>query len=134
MPVQPGRTARVSLTVGDSDTAIAMGSGSVPALATPRVLALMESAAVAAIAGALDPGQTTVGVSAELTHSAATPIGGHVDAEAEVTAVDGRQLDFAITVVDQATGSKVAEGRHRRIVVDYERFVQRLAAVPPDRT
>lgn len=134
MPVEPGRTARVSLTVGDADTAIAMGSGSVPALATPRVLALMESAAVAAIAEALDPGQTTVGVSAELSHSAPTPIGGQVEAEAKVTAVDGRQLDFAITVVDQATGSKVAEGRHRRIVVDYERFVQRLAAAPAQRT
>jgi predicted thioesterase len=91
------------------------------------VLALMEKAAVQAIALSLDSGQTTVGVSAELTHSAATPIGGRVEAEARVTAVNGRQIDFMIKVTDQATGNEVAKGLHRRMVVDYARFVRQLS-------
>jgi len=127
MPIRVGAAARSSLTVGTADTAISLESGDVPALATPRVLALMEKAAVQAIALSLDSGQTTVGVSAELTHSAATPIGGRVEAEARVTAVNGRQIDFMIKVTDQATGNEVAKGLHRRMVVDYARFVRQLS-------
>ena len=87
----------------------------------------MEQAAVDAIAGSLEPGETIVGVSAELSHTQATPVGGHVEAEAQVTAVADRQVDFTITVADQVTGQIIARGRHRRVVVDYERFVQKLA-------
>jgi fluoroacetyl-CoA thioesterase len=125
--MQLGLSARVSLTVGRSDTAISHRSGDVPALATPRVLALMEQAAVQAIAGAMEPGQTTVGFTAELTHSAATPVGGRVEAEAKVTAIEGAKVDFEITVTDLATGSEVARASHRRVVVDYDRFIHRLS-------
>ena len=78
MQLQPGLSARVELTVTDADTAQALGSGDVPVLATPRVLALAEAATVAALAARLDTGQTTVGTRVELDHVAATAVGRHV--------------------------------------------------------
>ena len=83
-----------SIVVADSDTATAMGSGDVPVLATPRLLALAEAAAVAAITPGLDPGLTSVGTSAALEHKRPSPVGAEVEVEAELTEVDGRRLVF----------------------------------------
>jgi predicted thioesterase len=127
-PVHVGASATVLLTVGQADTAISLGSGSVPALGTPRVLALMEQASVSAIQDFLDAGQTTLGVSAEITHSLAVPVGAMVRAQALVTAVEHRTIDFSILVSDQRTGKEVARGNHRRVVVDYARFMAQLAS------
>jgi fluoroacetyl-CoA thioesterase len=126
--VQVGAHATVSLTVGQADTAISLGSGNVPVLGTPRVLALMEQAAIRAIENALDETQTTVGVSAELTHSVATPVGRLVHATAQVSAVDGRTIDFSVTVSDPLSRQEVSRGSHRRVVVDYSRFMSRLGS------
>ena len=118
----PGLTARVQLTVTDADTAQAMGSGDVPVLATPRVLALAEAATVAATAARLPSGSTTVGVRAELDHTAPSPVGATVLAEATLAKVDGRRLLFEVRVT--AGERSIAEVRVERVVVDRQRFVQ----------
>ncbi|MBB4961808.1 thioesterase family protein [Micromonospora polyrhachis] len=119
----PGLSARVELTVTDSDTAQAVGSGDVPVLGTPRVLALAEAATVAATATRMPSGMTTVGLRVELDHRAPTPVGRTVTAQARLAKVDGRRLLFEVTVTDGAT--TVAEGRVERALVDRHRFVER---------
>jgi predicted thioesterase len=119
----PGLTGRVELTVTDSDTAQAVGSGDVPVLATPRVLALAEAATVLATARNLPGGFTTVGVRAEVTHHAPTPVGRTVRAEARLTTVDGRRLRFEVTVSEGA--QVIADVVVERAVVDRQRFVER---------
>ena len=115
-----GAFAEIELTVGDADTAIAYGSGDVPVLATPRVLALAEEAAVSAIAKTLDTSQTSVGTYVELHHVKATNVGGIVSARAEVVESDGRRITFELSVTEGA--ETVASGTHRRVVVDRDRF------------
>lgn len=124
-PFAPGLTARVELTVTDADTAQAVGSGDVPVLGTPRVLALAEAATVAATATRMPPGATTVGTRVELTHRAATPVGRTVVAQARLAEVDGRRLAFEVTVTDG--DETVADGRVERALVDRQRFVERAA-------
>ncbi|GAB7047138.1 thioesterase family protein [Catenuloplanes indicus] len=126
----PGLTARVELTVSDSDTAQAVGSGDVPVLATPRVLALAETATVAATARQMPSGTTTVGVRVELTHLAPTPIGRAVAAQATLASVDGRRLMFDVHVTEVADvpyeeRRVIAEGRVERMLVDRQRFLSR---------
>jgi fluoroacetyl-CoA thioesterase len=119
----PGLTARVELIVTDSDTAQTVGSGDVPVLATPRVLALAEAATVAATARLIPGGTTTVGVRAEVEHRAATPVGRTVAAQAVLTKVDGHRLVFEVTVLQ---GDRVvAEVRVERAVVDRRTFLER---------
>lgn len=125
MDIEPGLSGRVVLTVGDADSAIAMGSGDVAVLATPRIVALMEAAAVVAIEGALPIGFTTVGSRIEVDHLAPTAVGAEVVAHAVVTGVEGRSASFDVTV-DEGS-STVARGSHVRVVVERERFVSRLA-------
>jgi fluoroacetyl-CoA thioesterase len=119
---QRGRIARV---VTDADTAPALGSGDVPVLATPRLLAWAEAATVAAVADVLDATSTTVGSRVELEHRAASPVGATVTVEAEIVAIDGRLLHFAIVAAD-ADGGTVASGEVVRVVVDRNRFLERL--------
>ncbi|WP_433386433.1 thioesterase family protein [Micromonospora sp. KLBMP9576] len=121
----PGLTARVELTVTAGDTAEALGSGDVPVLGTPRVLALAEAATVAAVAPRLPEGSTSVGTRVELDHLAATGVGRTVVAQARLSAVDGRRLHFEVRVSDG--DDTVAEGRVERVLVDRRRFVQRAA-------
>jgi fluoroacetyl-CoA thioesterase len=122
-PFTPGLTARVELTVTDTDTAQAVGSGDVPVLGTPRVVALAEAATVAATATRLPSGSTTVGTRVELEHRAATPVGRTVAARAELVKVDGRRLAFEVVVTDG--NEVVATGRVERALVDRQRFVER---------
>ncbi|MEU1840136.1 thioesterase family protein [Micromonospora chersina] len=124
-PLAPGLTARVELTVTDTDTAQAVGSGDVPVLGTPRVLALAEAATVAATGTRLPSGSTTVGTRVELEHRAATPVGRTVAARAELVKVDGRRLTFEVIVTDG--NEVVATGRVERALVDRQRFVERAA-------
>ena|SRR5439155_3076957 len=116
-----GATARVELTVTDADTAQAVGSGDVPVLATPRVVALAEAASVAATTTRLPPGATTVGTRVELEHRVATAVGRTVVAEARLAKAEGRRLEFEVVVREGA--AVVAEGRVERVLVDRHRFV-----------
>jgi fluoroacetyl-CoA thioesterase len=118
-----GAAIQVRLTVTDADTAQAVGSGDVPVLGTPRVLALVEAATVAATANRLPTGTTTVGTRVELDHRAPTPVGRTVVAEARLAKADGRRLTFDVIVRDGDT--VVADGRVERILVDRQRFVER---------
>lgn len=102
MGVAAGQRASVSAVVADADTAISAGSGDVPVLATPRLLALAEAAAVAAIAPHLPSGMTSVGTSASLEHRRASPVGAEVVVEAELTEVDGRRLMFSFIARESA--------------------------------
>lgn len=119
----PGLTAQVELTVTDADTAQAVGSGDVPVLGTPRVVALVEAATVAATATGMPPGSTTVGTRVDVEHLAPTVVGRTVRAQALLATVDGRRLSFEVTVSDG--DQTVARGRVDRILVDRQRFVER---------
>jgi predicted thioesterase len=116
-----GATASTSFIVDEASTAIALGSGDVPVLGTPKVVALVEAAAVAAIAGMLEEGQTSVGTNVTLDHLAPTPVGGSVLATATVTSVDRRTIRFDVDVTED--GRTVARGTHVRAVVDRSRFL-----------
>jgi fluoroacetyl-CoA thioesterase len=118
-----GAITRVQLTVTDADTAQAVGSGDVPVLATPRLLALAEAATVGATASRLPTGATTVGTRIELDHRSATAIGRTVTAEARLAKVDGRRLFFEIVV--REGDAVVADGRIERVVVDRQRFIEK---------
>jgi fluoroacetyl-CoA thioesterase len=120
----PGLKLARTLQVGDGDTAVALGSGDVPVLGTPAILALAEGACVDAIRDDLDDGQTSVGTWAEIEHLAATPVGASVCAHATLIGHHGRRLEFAVRI-DQ-DGELVAKVRHRRILVDRERFLSKV--------
>ncbi|GLW06304.1 thioesterase [Microtetraspora sp. NBRC 13810] len=125
MTLVPGLTAHMSIMVEREDTALTMGSGDVPVLGTPRLLALAEAATVRAVQGHLDPGQTTVGTRVELDHLWACPVGTHVAISAELTKVDGTRLVFGFTA--NTKDALVSSGTIERAVVDRERFLNRLA-------
>ncbi|HEX4906948.1 MAG TPA: hotdog domain-containing protein [Acidimicrobiales bacterium] len=123
MPVEPGLSAEVELVVAESDTAVALRSGEVPVLGTPRVVALCEEASVSALAGRLEPGETTVGHTVQLDHVAPTKVGTTIRAEATLLKVNGRRLTFSVSVSD-ARGL-VAAGKVTRVIVDAERFMEK---------
>ncbi len=123
MSFQPGLCAQVSLDVTDADTAIAHNSGDVAVLATPRLVALCDEAAVAAVAGALSDGETTVGMRVQLDHLTPTAVGGVVTADAKLEKVEGRRLTFTVSVSDRR--GLVAAGRVTRVVVDRASFLDK---------
>lgn len=118
-----GAVARVELTVTDADTAQAVGSGEVPVLATPRLLALAEAASVGATLRRLPTGTTTVAARVELEHRLPTAIGRTVVVEARLIATEGRRLTFEVSV--RESGRIVAVGWIERVLVDRHRFVQK---------
>ena len=93
-------------------------------LATPVMIMIMENAALNAIRAYLDPGESAVGTAVNVRHLAATPVGRLVSGEAEVTGVDGRQIEFTVRATE---GDKeIGTGSHTRLVIDVARFVRRL--------
>lgn len=116
----PGLAGSISMEVTAEDTAVAMRSGDVPVLATPRVVALAEEAACRALDGHIQLDQTSVGVTITLNHLKATQVGGEVTAAATLTAVEGRKLDFTLSV--REGDEEVANGTHRRVIVSRAAF------------
>jgi len=110
-------------TVGPADLASALGSGDLPVLGTPRVVALLEAAAVAALDGALAPQATSVGVAVRIRHLAPSVEGAAIRATATLVGVEGRRLLFRVEAAD-AVGS-VADGEHERVVVERAAFLER---------
>jgi predicted thioesterase len=123
MPIGPGLHGSAKLVVGDDDTAVAMRSGEVLVLATPRVIALCEEAAIAAVADHVPGGQTTVGMRVQIDHLHPTSVGTSVAAEATLERVEGRRLTFTVTVNDPC--GLVAAGKVTRVVVETERFLDK---------
>ena len=121
MSIEVGMKGRAGTVVTRDNTAQAVGSGLVPVFATPCMIALMENAAVNAVRAGLAPDEDTVGTRLDVTHDAATPIGMKVWAEAEVTAVEGRKLIFAVAAYDEA--EKIGGGTHERFIIKTERFL-----------
>ena len=123
--------ATLTFTVAEDDTAIAVGSGSLPVLGTPRLLAWCEAATCAAIESALGDGETSVGTRVELEHLAATPVGGAVVVTAREAYVDGRLHRFSVSarnVGDDGRAGKLAgSGEVTRVVVDADRFIARIS-------
>ncbi|MFG1944918.1 thioesterase family protein [Nonomuraea sp. NPDC048826] len=124
MTLAPGLRAQLTVMVEVDDTASKIGSGDVPVLATPRLLALAEQATVRAAFDHLKPGETSVGTRVELEHLAATPVGAEVEIGAELTAVDGRRLVFGFHARD--AHAVIARGTIERVVVDRDRFMARV--------
>jgi fluoroacetyl-CoA thioesterase len=124
-----GLRATVRAAVTEADTAEAMGSGNVPVLATPRLLALAEAAASAAVAPQLTGGLTTVGTSASIEHRRASPLGAEIVVEAELTEVDGRRLVFGFIAraADTDQDVVVGAGTIERVVIDRARFIDRAS-------
>ena len=100
MALRPGLSASADLVVDEKDTALALHTGDVPVLATPRVVRLAEEASVRAIEGTLADDTTSVGYRVQLDHLAPTPVGGKVRAEATLEAIEGRRLTFRVSVSD----------------------------------
>jgi predicted thioesterase len=121
MPLRPGLSACATMTVNDPDTAVALRSGDVRVLGTPRVVGLAEEASVLAVEDQLPEGTTSVGYRVQLDHLAPTAVGGVVRAEAVLETVESRRLTFRVTVSD-ARGL-VAAGRLTRVVVDRTRVL-----------
>lgn len=119
----PGLRATLDLTVTDQNTAEALGSGDLPVLGTPAVLAVAEDACVRAIADEVEDGQTSVGVLAEVEHLAPSRIGTSVTAEATLIGHHGRRLEFRVVVRDG--DEVVAKVHHRRVLVDRAQFLER---------
>ena len=120
--IEPGRVESAQETVTQDVTAEAMGSGDVPVLATPAILASVERLAVASLADALQPGTTTVGARVELDHLAPTPVGALLSVTVRLVAVDGRRLSFEFEASDQS--GEVARGTHLRVAVEREAFLE----------
>ena len=110
--------------VTSANSAKTMGSGDMDVFATPSMVALMENAAMMAVASALPEGSATVGTQINTSHIKASPIGATITASAELTEVEGRKLSFAVKAWDEK--GVIGEGVHTRFVVDRERFLSKL--------
>ena len=126
MEIVVGMKGEASTLVEREDTAAEVGSGSLLVYATPCMVALMEGAACEAIAEALGEDQSSVGISLNIEHLSATPVGLEVRAEAEVIAVEGKIITFALTAYDEA--GKIGEGTHKRCLIGVQKFLDKAYA------
>ncbi len=124
--IVPGLIGENEMVVREENTAQHLGSGNVAVLATPVMIRLMERAAVAAVDHLLPPGQRTVGVEVDVRHLAATPLGMTVRAQAKLLSVEGRKLAFRVEAFDEV--ERIGEGEHGRMIIDVERFRERVEA------
>lgn len=126
MEITVGMKAEVGTLVEREDTAKEVGSGDLLVYATPCMVALMEGAACEAIAEALCDTQTTVGIALNIEHISATPVGLDVRAEAEVTAVEGKVITFAVRAYDEV--GEIGNGTHKRVIVNSQKFLDKAYA------
>ena len=126
MAVTPGLRGEAAITVDSSHVSSGLGSGNLPTLGTPALVALLERAAVNAIRHGLQEGEETIGVLVQIKQLAPTPLGKRVRAEAVVTGVDGGQISFEVKASDSV--ALIAEGTLKRVVVDREEFIWNAAA------
>lgn len=122
--IETGQKHTSEIIVNDSLSAENVGSGDMPVLATPMMMALMENAAMLAVKDSLEEGMTTVGGHIESSHLAPTKIGEKLMATAEVTKVDGKKIFFKISAYCGET--LLGEGTHLRFIVDRLKFLARL--------
>ena len=118
-----GKSASVSMTVDETNTAAAVKSGVLPVFATPSMTALMEQVSCECLSDCLESGQTSVGTAISVEHTAASPRGAKITATAEITEVTGRKIGFAVTARDN-TG-EIGHGTHSRFIVETDRFMKK---------
>ncbi len=118
--------ATLTFVVGDDDTALAVGSGTLPVLGTPRLLAWLEAATCTCLEPVVPDGSTSVGTRVQVEHLAASPVGAEVEVSASSAYVDGRLHRLTVSARDTGTGKVLAAGEITRVVVDAERFLSRL--------
>ena len=123
MEITIGLKAEVCTLAEREDTAKEVGSGDLLVYATPCMVALMEGAACEAIADCLKDTETTVGTALNIEHIAATPVGLEVRAEAEVTAVEGKVITFAVAAYDEV--GQIGKGTHKRVIVNSQKFLEK---------
>ena len=124
--ISVGDFSESRLTVTEKDTAESWGSGTLPVLATPRMILLIEQTACDALKGKLPEGDTSVGTLVDIAHVAAAPVGAEVVCRTEVVEVDRARIRFRVTVTD-AFGD-VGTGFHERFVVHSDKFMGRANA------
>ncbi len=122
--LKPGLAGTAETIVRETNTAIAMGSGSLQVFATPCMVALMEQAACNAVDPCFNDSESSVGTLINITHDAATGMGKKVTATATLTAVEGRKLVFEITAADE--DKQIGKGTHERFIVNKEKFMAKL--------
>ncbi|MBO5671980.1 MAG: thioesterase family protein [Alistipes sp.] len=122
--VEVGLKHSTVMTVTEGNTADYIGSGDMAVLATPAMVALMENAAMLAVALKLEEGETTVGSMISTSHLKPSKVGATILAEAELTAVEGRKLTFSVKAFDGET--LIGEGEHVRFIVNREKFLSKL--------
>ena len=120
MSLQVGLKKSLAQVVAENDTALAVGSGSLKVLATPKLIALVEKAAAELVEENLSQELTSVGISVNFEHTAPTPVGMKIFAEVEVAEVDGRKIIFKVTAADEV--SEIGHGQHERFIVNREKF------------
>jgi fluoroacetyl-CoA thioesterase len=125
-PIQPGAKGSYAKTVAVADLASSLDPSLAAVLSTPTMIAMMERAADEAIKPFFEAGESSVGMSIDVSHTAATPPGHRVRAEAELTKVEGRRLEFAVRAFDDV--EQIGSGTHRRAVIDSVKFNDRLKA------
>ena len=125
-PIPVGTKGTCSKTVAQADLASHLDPSLAAVMSTPTMVAMMEQAAIEAIKDFIDAGESSVGMSIEASHTAATPPGHRVRAEAEVTKVEGRRLEFTVRAFDEV--EQIGSGSHRRAVIDSAKFIERLKA------
>ncbi len=133
MTIEAGLTAEIVYTVTEEDSAASYGSGLMPVLSTPHLVALMERTARKTIEPELAPGENNVGVRVDIQHLAATPVGMEVRVRAELVEVNGRRLRFRVKAWDEE--EKIGEGYHERFIIDETRFIrgiEKKAGAPTD--
>jgi fluoroacetyl-CoA thioesterase len=119
-----GMTAQAEKVVGEDDTAVKFGSGGVRVFATPMMIALMENAALNAVDPYLGEDLATVGLSLNVKHLAATPVGMKVTAKAELISIEGKRLTFKVKAYDES--EKIGEGIHERYIIKLSKFLERV--------
>ncbi|HEY0753430.1 MAG TPA: thioesterase family protein [Ktedonobacteraceae bacterium] len=123
MALNVGLAGEASTVVVHENTAAAVGAGGVEVFGTPMMIALMENASWNAVAKHLDEGFVTVGTVVNIKHLAATPLGQHVRANAELIEIDRRRLVFKVEAYDEK--QKIGEGLHERFIVQLEHFLRK---------
>ena len=118
-----GLKGQATLLVGPADTAVALGSGDVEVLGTPRLVALFEQATIDALSGVLDEGQSSVGMRVQVDHLQPTPVGAAVTVEANLEKIEGRRITFTVTASD--AGGLIAAGKVTRVVIDVAKFMSK---------
>ncbi|MDJ0767686.1 MAG: thioesterase family protein [Ilumatobacter sp.] len=123
MNVAVGLKGEAKLIVSADDTAVALGSGDVDVLGTPRLVALFEQATVDALTGVLEEGQSSVGMRVQIDHLQPTPVGAEVTVEAQLEKIEGRRITFTVTASD--AGGLIAAGKVTRVMIDVEKFMSK---------